>query len=134
ATPIGPLHALHVLRAIDVILPSAILWGASFPFALAAAGAGHDDAGQSTGYVYAANTIGSILAAVGVSFWAIPHQGTRWASQALLAAAALSAAMLFRGLSRPHPGVAAPGGRSSVLAALPAWSYWSLAAGALAVA
>ena len=34
---VGALHALHVVRAVIVILPGAIFWGMSFPFALAAA-------------------------------------------------------------------------------------------------
>src|SRR5262249_34938360 len=60
STPVRALHALHVLRAIDVVLPAAVLWGMSFPFALAA-GRGHADAAQSTGSIYAANTVGAIV-------------------------------------------------------------------------
>jgi len=94
-TPIRTLHALHVLRAIAVILPGAVLWGMSFPFALAAAGRGSSDTGRSSGFVYAANTVGAIAGALSVSFWLIPSYGTRVAGQVLVAAAGLSAAVLF---------------------------------------
>jgi len=46
-----------------VILPGAVLWGMSFPLALAAAGAAHRDIGHASGRVYAANTIGAIIGA-----------------------------------------------------------------------
>jgi spermidine synthase len=94
------LHSLHVLRAIDVILPSAILWGMSFPFALAAASTRARDTGRSSGLVYASNTAGAILGALAVSFFAIPKLGTQWASQLLVLFAALSAALLFFALAR----------------------------------
>ena len=99
-TPAGARHWLHVLRAIDVILPSAVLWGMSFPFALAAAGAGHADTARSSGNVYAANTVGAIVGSLGISFWAIPQYGTRWATQVLAVGAGLSAALLFSAVRR----------------------------------
>jgi spermidine synthase len=98
--PTSARHGLHVLRAIDVILPSAVLWGMSFPFALAAAGAGHGDTARSSGNVYAANTVGAIAGSLGISFWAIPQHGTRWASQLLAVIAGVSAALLFAATSR----------------------------------
>ncbi|MBN2576441.1 MAG: SAM-dependent methyltransferase [Deltaproteobacteria bacterium] len=109
-TPTGARHWLHVLRAIDVVLPSAVLWGASFPFALAAAGAGHEDTARSSGNVYAANTVGAILGSLGISFWAIPQYGTRWAAQALAISAGISAALLFAAARRRlrRDGVQAP--------------------------
>jgi spermidine synthase len=122
--PVRALHALHVLRAIDIILPSAILWGMSFPLALAAAGAGHGDTGRSSAHVYAANTVGAIAGALLVSFWAIPAFGTRWAQQALVVGAALSSAAVFYAIARaPRQ----PGRRVISPA-------WALAAGALGAA
>ncbi|HKP62075.1 MAG TPA: fused MFS/spermidine synthase [Polyangiales bacterium] len=97
-TPVPVLHALHVLRAIEVMLPAAILWGMSFPFALAAVR--HDDPSRATGQVYAANTVGSIFGALSVSFFAIPVYGTHWAAQVLILVAALSAATICAGLLR----------------------------------
>jgi spermidine synthase len=98
--PVAARHWLHVMRAIDVILPSAVLWGMSFPFALAAAGAGHADTARSSGNVYAANTVGAIVGSLGISFWAIPQQGTRWAAQVLAIGAGVSAALLFSAARR----------------------------------
>ncbi len=128
-TPVRALHALHVLRAMVVILPGAALWGMSFPFALAAAGRSHGDPGRSSGRVYAANTIGAIIGALGVSFWAVPAWGTRWAQQILVLGAAVSAAALFHAIRRA-PERFTPGGRR--LRSLP--PTWALAAGALAAA
>jgi len=96
--PVSTLHALHVLRATEVMLPAAIAWGMSFPFALAAVR--HDDPSRAAGQVYAANTIGAIVGALSVSFWAIPARGTHWAAQALIGVAALSAALLAAGVLR----------------------------------
>jgi spermidine synthase len=95
STPVNALHAMHVLRAIDVILPAALLWGVSFPFALAAASAGQADTGKSSGQVYAANTIGAILGALCVSFLLVPTWGTHRAEQVLVVVAAGSAALAF---------------------------------------
>jgi spermidine synthase len=98
-TPIGTLHVLHLLRAIEVMLPAAILWGMSFPFALAAVE--HDDPSHATGRVYAANTVGSIIGSLAISFWAIPKLGSHNSSQLLIAVAAVSGAALVPVLLRP---------------------------------
>jgi spermidine synthase len=103
-TPIGSLHGYHVLRAFVVVFPATLLWGMSFPFALSAAGIGQSDPARSSGRVYAANTIGCIAGALGVSFWLIPAYGTRAASQSLVLAAGVSAAILFFSLAREGKG------------------------------
>ncbi|HKP60820.1 MAG TPA: fused MFS/spermidine synthase [Polyangiales bacterium] len=90
-TPVSTLHALHVLRALDVMLPAAIAWGMSFPFALAAVR--HEDPGRAAGRVYGANTIGAIVGALALSFLVIPAHGTHWGGQVLIVIAALSAAL-----------------------------------------
>jgi spermidine synthase len=92
-TPVGALHVLHLLRAIEVMLPAAILWGMSFPFALAAVE--HEDPSHATGRVYAANTAGSIIGSLAISFWAIPRIGTHGSAQLLIAVAAVSGAALM---------------------------------------
>jgi spermidine synthase len=133
ATPVDALHVLHMLRAIDVIFPSALLWGMSFPFALAAASQAGRDMGRSSGHVYAANTLGAILGAVLISFWVIPGWGTQLAQQGLIACAALSAAAAFYGLPRPLQ--AGPSVEARPRAAglgKPALAASVLAAGALA--
>ena len=128
-TPVAALHAMHVIRAVLVIIPGAIFWGLSFPFALAAAAAGGGDTGHTSGRVYAANTVGAIAGALAVSFWLIPEYGTQWAQRVLVIGAALSGAALLLWLRRAQS--AAPA--SSV-------SRWTLSpiatlgAGALAAA
>jgi spermidine synthase len=57
---------VDLARALFAVLPAAVLWGASFPLALAAASEGADadsnrDAGRIVGRVYAWNTLGAIL-------------------------------------------------------------------------
>lgn len=79
---------LDLLRCLWTMLPAACLWGASFPLALAAATAtvGHDelDPGRLVGRVYAANTIGAILGAVGFSLIGIGFWGTTIAQQGVV--------------------------------------------------
>jgi spermidine synthase len=127
STPVNALHGMHVIRAVDVILPSAVLWGMSFPFALAAANSVGRDPARSSGAVYAANTGGAIVGALVVSFWAIPTFGTKWAEQFLVVLAGLSAAVVFYAT---RLGRAATSDRS-------AWEIpppWALAIGLLAAA
>ena len=80
---------LDLTRCVRAILPATLLWGASFPLALAAA-ANTEDPGRLTGEVYAANTAGSIVGALTFSLLLIPAIGTQGSQQVLiwLAAAA----------------------------------------------
>jgi spermidine synthase len=94
-TPSLALHLLDSLRGVDVVLPSAILWGMSFPFALAAVSGRSEDSARASGRLYAANTLGAIVGALATSYLTIPYWGTRASSQALLLCAALSAACLL---------------------------------------
>ncbi len=63
--------------ASAAILPPAILWGASFPLALAAAASPGEDPGRVVGGIYAANTLGAIVGALSVSLALIPWIGTQ---------------------------------------------------------
>jgi spermidine synthase len=98
--PMQALHALHIVRAVVVVLPATIFWGTSFPFSLAAVRDAHGDAGRSTGLVYASNTLGAIVGSLAVSFWLIPAYGTHRSGQALIAIAAISAAGLLASSKR----------------------------------
>jgi spermidine synthase len=109
-TPIGIVHALHVLRSLEVALPATILWGMSFPLALAAAA--QDDTGRSTGNVYAANTFGAVLGALGVSLVAIPLWGTQVSERILIAGAGASALVAFLAVRRGATASGAAGNRS----------------------
>jgi spermidine synthase len=79
------------VRCLWVVLPAAILWGASFPLALAAVGRGEKDSGRMVGTVYAANTIGGIVGALIGSLLIIAWLGTQNAERILIVTASLSA-------------------------------------------
>src|SRR5262249_1639806 len=51
---------LDLARSLFTMLPGAVLWGASFPLAVAAVARTDDDNGVKVGRVYAANTLGAI--------------------------------------------------------------------------
>jgi spermidine synthase len=98
--PIGTLHVLHVIRCFEVIFPAAVLWGMSFPLALAAVRDADADRGRSSGNVYAANTLGAIGGSLLTSLVLIPTWGTRLAQQVFVALAACSAALMYASLRR----------------------------------
>jgi spermidine synthase len=98
--PVRTLQVLHTIHCIEVILPAAILWGMSFPLTLAVASSGRADTGRSSGDVYAANTLGAIIGALGVSLVGIPRWGTRFSQQVLVAISAVSAAIVYASLDR----------------------------------
>jgi len=103
---------LDLLRCFWAILPAACLWGASFPFALAAAATRGEDGGKLAGEVYAANTAGAILGAVGFSIVLIPWVGTQDSQRVLIGLAALASAIVFvslRNLPRMATAVAVLG-------------------------
>src|SRR5687768_10137419 len=58
STSIWYTFQLDLIRAFWVILPGALLWGASFPLALAAVAEQERDPARLVGGVYAANTVG----------------------------------------------------------------------------
>ena len=81
---------MDLARCALAVLPAAVLWGASFPLALAAIATPGEDTGRLVGRVYAANTIGSILGATICSLLLIPALGTRDAQRVLIALAAVA--------------------------------------------
>lgn len=87
---------LDLIRAIWVVLPSAILWGASFPLALAAMHSARD-AGRLVGRLYAANTIGSIIGSTLVALFLIRWIGTQDSERVLIGLAAISTIVLLWG-------------------------------------
>ncbi len=82
---------LDLARCLWAILPATLLWGASFPLALAASSASSRDPGRLVGRIYAANTVGAILGAVGFSLGVIPGLGTQPAQRLLIGLAATAA-------------------------------------------
>ena len=112
------LFQLDLVRCVWALLPPAILWGASFPLALAAAAGPGQDPGRLVGRVYAANTLGAIVGALAFSLWLVPAVGTVDAQRVLigLAAAGALAALVPPLLSAR--GVVRVAGAVALLAAL----------------
>ncbi len=75
---------LDVTRCLRAIFPATLLWGASFPLALASVARNGEDPGRISGEVYAANTAGSIIGALLLSLLLIPAIGTRGSQQVLI--------------------------------------------------
>ncbi len=116
---------LDLARCLWAVLPAAVLWGASFPLALAAVASRGEDPGRLVGRVYAANTMGAILGALCFSLALIPLAGTQWAQRVevgLPAAAALAllAPLLWTGRVGAAPGAASgqPGFRRALAVTL----------------
>jgi len=82
---------LDLVRCVWAILPATLLWGASFPLALAAAADPGGDPARLSGEVYAANTAGSIVGALAFSLFLVPGIGTRGSQQILIGLAAAGA-------------------------------------------
>jgi spermidine synthase len=90
STPLFTLQ-LDLVRSLWVVLPAAILWGASFPLALAAVASRGQDPARLVGGVYAANTVGAILGSLGASLIFVTLMGSQHSEQLLIIVSALSA-------------------------------------------
>jgi len=86
---------LDAVRCAWAVLPAACLWGASFPLALAAAARGCDDSARLVGKIYAANTAGALLGALGCSIFLIGWLGTQQVQQILIGLSAASGLLMF---------------------------------------
>lgn len=122
---------IDIVRALLAMLPGPVLWGASFPLAVAAAARDGRDPGRLMGGVYAANTIGAVVGALAFGLIAIPVLGTQWSQRLLIGVAALSAGVAFApGLSSTRLMPDAVRARRIGLATLAfvgiAWSAWRI--------
>lgn len=86
---------LDFVRCLWAVLPASILWGASFPLALASVAAPGDDPGRLVGGVYGANTIGTIIGSLGIGLLFVAWIGSQHTQQILIAASALSALLVL---------------------------------------
>jgi spermidine synthase len=93
-TPAAALQ-LDLLRVAYVVLPAALLWGASFPLALAAAVRAGEEPRRAVGRLYAANTAGAIAGALATTFVLVVVIGSQRTQQLLILASAGSAALLL---------------------------------------
>jgi spermidine synthase len=88
----GIVFQLDLMRCIFAIAPATLLWGMSFPLALAAAAESRNlDPARLVSGVYAANTAGAIVGALAFSMIAIPWIGTQQAQRVMIGIAALAA-------------------------------------------
>jgi spermidine synthase len=113
------IFAFDMIRCTIAMLPATILWGASFPLALAAV-ARRGDPGRLVGGIYGANTAGAIVGSLFFTMIWIPMAGTRSAQQAFMVIAA-GAALLMLGSKdtdasgkRPEEGTEATGSKLSI--------------------
>jgi spermidine synthase len=91
---------LDLVRCLWAILPATCLWGASFPLALAGVAAPGQDLARLVGGVYAANTVGAIIGALGASLVLIGWIGTRHTQQVLVVIPAIAAILMFTARAR----------------------------------
>jgi spermidine synthase len=90
STDIWRTFHMDLARAFWAVLPAPILWGASFPLALAAVARRGQDSGRVVGGLYAANTLGAIAGSLGASLVIVAWVGTQRAQQGLMVLAAVS--------------------------------------------
>jgi spermidine synthase len=86
---------LDFVRSMWAMLPGAILWGASFPLALASVATAGKDPGRLVGGVYAANTLGAIVGALGASLLMVIWLGSQRSQVALILLSALSGLLML---------------------------------------
>src|SRR5262249_54358063 len=80
---------LDLVRAFWALLPPTVIWGASFPLALAAAGS-REDSGRLMAAIYSANTLGAIVGALATTLLLIAWIGSQRTEQVLIAISVLA--------------------------------------------
>ena len=82
---------VDVVRCLVVVLPAALLWGASLPLCVAALSRGGGvDPSRAAAAALAANTLGAVIGSLLGAVVLLPGAGSRGTQQWLVAAAALS--------------------------------------------
>ena len=122
--PVNPLLStspaftfqVDLARTLWTVLPATLLWGASFPFALAAVAARGEDQGRMVGGIYAANTGGAIVGALAFSLVLIPWIGTKGCEQALIVLSAVAAVFALVQVVKQSRGMASTLGLAAALA------------------
>jgi spermidine synthase len=112
---------LDLARCLYAVLPGAILWGASFPLALASVARRDEDPAHLVGSVYAANTFGAIVGSLTAALLLTIWLGTQRAQQLMIVLAAMSALVLIwreKALAPPLA-LAAAGGAALALTVPP---------------
>jgi spermidine synthase len=86
---------LDIVRCLWVVLPGSILWGASFPLALAAVAKPGQDMGRLVGGVYAANTVGAIVGSLVASLVITQWIGSQAGQRGLIFISAIAGLMML---------------------------------------
>ena len=94
---------LDLVRSLWAMLPGAILWGASFPLALASVAVERQDSAKLVGSVYAANTMGAIVGALGASLLLVITIGSQHAQQLLIVLCVMSALLALDAAATDAP-------------------------------
>jgi spermidine synthase len=118
---------LDLARSLCAILPGAVLWGASFPLAVAAVAEPDSDTGRTVGRVYAANTLGAIAGSLLTGLVGVPLMGTHGAERVLIILSMLAAAIALAPVFRPSQGARVMFARGLVLAFLLIGAVWAIA-------
>ncbi len=111
----GVRFGFDLLRGSVAMLPATVLWGASFPLALAAAARDDVEPAYLVGDVYAANTLGAIVGAMAFGMVMIPWVGTQHSQQVITVLAGIAALLIF--VTITPAGAAKPAVRTRVIAA-----------------
>ena len=107
---------LDLTRCAIAVLPGAVLWGASFPLALASVASRDGDPARMVGNVYAANTLGAIVGSLVTSLLLIVWLGSTATQQLIIAASALSGLLLLGGVRVSIATATAAGAAAALLA------------------
>jgi len=89
---------LDFARCLWAVLPASVLWGASFPLALASVARFGDDPARLVGRLYAANTVGAIIGSLGVGLLLLAWLGSQHTQQVLIVSCAVSALLVLKGV------------------------------------
>jgi spermidine synthase len=100
------IFQVDMARSLWALLPPTLLWGASFPLALAATAAPGRDSGKLVGSVYAANTLGAIFGSLIVSLTLIPAIGTLQTQRLLLLLSAVTGLVILAPYARQRRSMA----------------------------
>jgi len=114
---------VRALACIEVMLLPAAALGAVYPLVLRLA-ARRPDVGRAVGRIAAANTLGSVLGALGAGFLLLPAVGTRGVLVLVAVACAALSALWLKGAKR-----AAPLAVAAVILLLPGWNMVRLGSG-----
>ncbi len=95
---------LDMARAFWVVLPGAVLWGASFPLALGAVAAPGQDPGRLVGGVYAANTVGAIVGSVITGLVLVQWVGSQQTQTILIVLSAIAGLLLLAPIAAGESG------------------------------